>query len=274
MSMPPKAEAPSGGQALTEFLVVALALVPLFLLMPLIAKYQDIAHQTQMASRYVAFDAAARNEWQNSSKDPAQLAAEVRRRFFSNPDAPIKTNDTAGNFDAHRNLFWRGPANEPLIADFDADVAISFGESASPSRAAGFKASKDGDPFNKVAATGIETHIADHLSLNASGIFTGNVSVKLANTPAFLKSYQPFDKINLSITRHTSVVVNGWDADTPQTVVKRIDSNVLVPGTALRSVGAMVGDSVTLFEAGQVPPPQLGQLEFWQNVGVPSDRLK
>lgn len=273
MSMRRQSGTRIGGQALTEFLVVALALVPLFLLMPLIAKYQDIAQQTQMASRYVAFDAAARNEWQNSWKDPAQLAAEVRRRFFSNPDAPIKTNDTAGNFDAHRNLFWRGPTNEPLIADFDADVAISFGENASASQAAGFRTARDGDPFNKIIATGAETHVADQLSLKAAGIFTGNVSVKLANTPAFLKSYQPFDTIDLSITRHTSVVVNGWDAESPSKVVERIDSKFLLPGALLRPVGTVVGAFVTPFEAGQVKPPQLGQLGFWQDV-VPSDRLK
>lgn len=273
MSLPPKAAARGAGQALTEFLVVALALVPLFLLMPLIAKYQDIAHQTQMASRYVAFDAAARNEWQNTWKDPAQLAAEVRRRFFSNPDAPIKTNDTAGNFDAHRNLFWRGPANEPLIADFDADVAISFGTNAGGSQAAGFNVSKDGDPFNKLGGTAAATNIADQLDLKAAGIFTGNVSVTLANTPAFLKSYEPFDKINLVVTRHTSVVVNGWDADAPHTVVDRIDSKLLVPGTQLRQIAPIVGGFITPFEAAQVQPPQLGQLEFWQDV-VPADRLK
>lgn len=273
MNMPPLAAARSDGQALTEFLVVALALVPLFLLMPLIAKYQDIAHQTQMASRYVAFDAAARNGWQNSWKDPAQLAGEVRRRFFSNPDAPIKTNDTAGNFDAHRNLFWRGPANEPLIADFDSDVAISFGENASASQAAGFKASRDGDPFNKLGGMAAETNIAGQLNLTAAGIFTGNVSVTLANTPAFLKSYQPFDKINLAITLHTSVAVNGWDADTPHTIIDRIDSKFLVPSTLLRPLGPVAGGLVTVFEVGQVPGPRLGQLEFWQDV-VPSDRLK
>lgn len=42
------------GQALTEFLVISVAMVPLFLLMPVIAKYQDVSHSTQMASRYSA----------------------------------------------------------------------------------------------------------------------------------------------------------------------------------------------------------------------------
>jgi hypothetical protein len=261
------------GQGLTEFLVVALVLVPLFLLMPMIAKYQDLVYQTQLASRYVTFDASARNEWQNSWKDPAQLAGEVRRRFYSSPDAPIKTNDTAGNVEADRNHFWRGPTNEPLIADFDTDIAISFGEGRTDSQSTSLKTAKDGDPFNKVGSIDIGANIADQLSLKTTGIFTGNVSVKLANTPDFLKSYQPFDKIDLSITRRTSLVVNGWDANSPQKVAERLDSKLLILGTLLRPVGSVAGVFITLFEAGQVETPRLGQLDFWQDV-IPSDRLK
>ena len=82
------------GQALIEFLVVALALLPLFLLIPVIAKYQSIAQATQMASRYAAFD------------------------------APIKTGDVAGDFKANQNLFWRTPHDKPLIANFS-DVTVT-----------------------------------------------------------------------------------------------------------------------------------------------------
>jgi hypothetical protein len=94
------------GQALTEFLVIALALIPLLLLTPLIAKYQDVANAVQMASRYVTFEAMTRNDAQSTWKTPGQLAGEVQRRFFSNPDAPVKTGDVAGNFvvlAAHRS---------------------------------------------------------------------------------------------------------------------------------------------------------------------------
>jgi len=272
MTMLPRMAMRSGGQALTEFLVVALALVPLFLLPPMIAKYQDIVHHTQMASRYVAFNAAVRNEWQNSWKDPAQLAAEVRRRFFSNPDAPVKTNDVAGNFDAHRNRFWHGPTNEPLIADIDKDVTISFGDKGNASQAKGFAPSEDGHPFNKITGSGIETGVADQLRLSAAGIFTANVNVALANTPTILKSYQPFDQINLTIARQTSITVNGWDADSPQKVTERIDSKLLVPGTQLRQVASIAGSFIAPFEAGKIQAPALGQLDFWQDV-VPSDRL-
>jgi len=68
-----------GGQALTEFIVVALALIPLFLLLPVIGKYQDIAHSVQLASRYAAFDAMIRNDVSGTWKPESQLAEEVRR---------------------------------------------------------------------------------------------------------------------------------------------------------------------------------------------------
>lgn len=261
------------GQALTEFLVVALVLVPLYLLIPLIAKYQDIAHQTQMASRYVAFDAVVNNEWQNSWKDPDQLAGEVRRRFFSNPDAPIKTNDTAGNFTSHRNAFWTGPTHEPLIADFDTDVGVSFGSSRSPSQPGGLTAASDGQPFNKAGGSTVATNVAEQFDLKAAGVFTGNVTVTLANAPAFLSAYQPFDKINLVLRRQTSVLVNGWDAAGPDQVLSRLDSKLLVPGTLLRPVQPLAAALVGVAEAGQVEGPRLGELEFWSDV-VPPDRLK
>jgi len=261
------------GQALTEFLVVALVLVPLYLLMPMIAKYQDIAYQTLMASRYVAFDAAVNNEWQDTWKNPAQLAGEVRRRFFSTPAAPIKTNDTAGNFSAHRNPYWSSPKNEPLIADFDADVAVRFGQNLNQTQAGSLTAASDGEPFNRAGNTEVETHIADQLGLKPTGVFTDGVTVRLANLPADVAAYQPFDKINLSVTRHTSVIVDGWAAADPEQVVKHIDSKLLVPATLLRPVQPLTAALVGIAEAGQVQTPRLGELEFWSDV-VPPDRLK
>ena len=104
-----------GAQALAEFL--ALALVPFFLLLPMIAKYQDIAHAAEMAGRYVAFDATVRNEATGGWKSADQLAGEVQRSSFSNPAAPIKTRDTPGDFKTHHNLFLRDPLDNAPIAN-------------------------------------------------------------------------------------------------------------------------------------------------------------
>lgn len=53
--------APSHGHALVEFLAVALAMVPLFLAVPVIGRLQHQAHAVEMASRQAAFDHALRS---------------------------------------------------------------------------------------------------------------------------------------------------------------------------------------------------------------------
>ncbi|MGH8806354.1 MAG: hypothetical protein ACREX0_00575 [Noviherbaspirillum sp.] len=253
------------GQALTEFLIVAFALIPLFLLMPVIAKYQDIAHSTQVASRYVAFDAITRNDSTSSWKPEAQLAAEVRRRFFSNSDAPIKTNDTAGNFLAHQNLFWRKPDGESLISDLASDVTISFGEAQGSSHADAFKSVSDKASFV----------LAEQMELKTRGIYQANVSVKLANLPAGLTGYEPFDAINLAMMRTTSVLIDPWTSKSPNQTDARVGGNPSVfPSGPLKNISSVVDADVSVIDAlGGVKGPKLGQLDFWQDV-VPADRLK
>jgi hypothetical protein len=234
------------GQALTEFLVVAIALVPLFLLIPVIAKYQDIAHSTQMASRYAAFDGMVRNASQNSVKPVDQLQDEVRRRFFSNSDSPVKTKDVAGDFKANQNLFWRTPDDQPLIEKFTDIVVTRTSHSSS-----------DTKPFT--------------LTFGSKGISTVNVSVKLANLPAGLQFYEPFDKINLEINRGTSVLVDGWTGKTPVDVEQKV-SGIAPNFTVLSNLSPVVDPIMMLVEPG-VTPPKLGRLDFWRD-DVPLDRLK
>ncbi|MYN29167.1 hypothetical protein [Duganella levis] len=261
------------GQALAEFLVLAAALVPLYLLLPVIAKYQDVASQVAMASRYVTFEAMTRNDVQSSWKTPAELAGEVRRRFFGNANAPIKTGDVAGNFLAHQNLFWRGPDGAALIADFNSDVAVSFGPDQKATHDDGFTPANDGKPFNGIVASSVGIHTAEKLGLESRGIYTANVTVRLANMPAGLTAYKPLDSIDLTLSRHTSVVIDGWAAKSPAQVQSRLDSGVLVPATKLRAIASVVNGSVVLVEAGHIAGPKLGELGFWTDV-VPADRLK
>jgi hypothetical protein len=254
------------GQALTEFLVAAVAVLPLFLLVPLIAKYQDISNSTQAAARYVAFQATVRNDITSTWEPESQLAEEVVRRFFSNPDAPIKTNDAAGNFKAHQNLFWRDPIDRPLIGDFASDVRLTFGPDASPTQAGAFTSAADGAP----TFTGHEL-----LELKARGIYMARVSVKLANVPSGLKFYEPFDSINLSMTRGTSVLIDPWTAKDPAQVESKIAGNAAIfPAGKLAAVSPAVDAAVSIVDApGGISGPKLGKLDFWRDV-VPEDRLR
>ena len=271
MSPPYLHERAARGQALVEFLGMALVLVPIFLLLPMIAKYQDMVHSTEMAARYVAFDATIRNDAANGGWKPDdQLAGEVRRRFFSNPTAPIKTNDVPGDFKAHQNLFWRDPLNNALIRSFDNDVGVSFGETASTDRAAGFRGASDDTVF--------VNH--DALDLHARGIFRGNVSVTVANLPATLNgpthTYDGLKAINLVLRRHVDLVPDAWTAKGPDDVISHIDGDAVNPGVALAPLSAVIDPAVMLMELprGICPHcgPKIGQLDYWREE-VPTDRL-
>jgi hypothetical protein len=275
------------GQALAEFLVTAVVLVPLFLLMPMIGKYQDLAHATMMASRYVAFDATSfgNSDGFNPWKSPATLAAEVRRRFFSNTTAPVKTGDEAGDFDANRNLFWRDPYGHPLIAQFS-DIGVSFGNGAA-SQAGGFSAGSgaDGAPFNRVPLASAST-----IGLQARGVYSASVNVPLANLPAGLKLIRPFDTINLSVERSTSLLFDPWSSPTTAKTEARvgrlapvnaavaalapaIQATLLAveldssPGSTKTMPGGRVVQTAT-----RVAAPQIGNLDVWRDE-VPADRL-
>lgn len=271
------------GQALVEFIVMALVLVPLFLLIPMIAKYQDMAHATLMASRYVAFAATTRNDGMGDATfEPAdQLAGEVRRRFMSNSDAPIKTGDVPGDFLGHQNLFWRDQHGNALIAHFDSDVSVSFGAAKGADHSDGFSAASDGRAFNT-----LPLNVREALELKANGVYSPNVTIKVANLDSaedgITKAYDEFRDINLSITRHTSLVVDSWVAAAPEQVEQRIDHATLFPGRSLSSLKSLVGLQVAMGESPACFPalcspvtagPKLGELEFWRDV-VPADRKR
>lgn len=251
------------GQALTEFLVLAFALVPLFLLMPVLAKLQDLAHSTQMAARYAAFEAMARHPGAGGFQPEAQLADRLRRRFFGHAGAPIHTGEGADEVPAQRHAFWRRPDGSPLIEHFD-DVRLGFGSGGQgASHADGLARASDGDAYA----------LHDRLKLDAHGIYTATVSVRLADLPAGLKAYEPFDRLGLVVSRGTSLAIDPWSARGPQQVQDRLNDTVVFPGRLLRSGADVLAPVLQLVELpGGLKPPRLGELGFWQDV-VPPDRL-
>lgn len=121
------------GQAMTEFQIcAAYVLIPLFLMVPLLAKYIDIKHATISAARYQAWEYTA---WYNAADDhdivtnftaanvpyktPATTAKETERRFFSgiregDNALPIRSSDSAGWDSLDRNPLWTGHDGKPL----------------------------------------------------------------------------------------------------------------------------------------------------------------
>ena len=190
------------GQATTEFAVLALVLVPLFIAVPLIGKYIDAMQAAEQASRYVAFEAAARNT-SSSWKTDAELAAEVRRRFFSTAAAPVKTGDVVGEFAAFRNPVWSNHTGKPLLDNFDTAVGVK-GEVSG---------------LNAIAATAM---YRSALGLSNTNLYTGTVTVKFAD----IASFEPFDKIGLTTSRKTVLLADAWTARDPASIRDKIEDSL------------------------------------------------
>jgi hypothetical protein len=244
------------GQALTEFLIVSLVLLPLFLLVPMIGKYQDISHATQMASRYAAFDAVLRNDSHNSWKPPVQLEAELRQRYFGPAGAGIVT---APKEQPVLRDGWDDPYGHALIRAPE-DVALTFGIDRGPAHADGYTAAGDTAIFP----------LAGRAGLGSKGIYRANVGVTLANLPAGLHSVEPFDRLNLRIERHASVLPDPWAANAPAQTENR--AGALAPIAQVMPT-ALIDKAVEVIDMKAVSPPVFGELKRWRDL-VPADRLR
>lgn len=231
------------GQATTEFVVLALVLVPLVLAVPLLGKYIDLIQTAETASRYVAFEATVQPKT-GTPKSEAEIAAEVRRRFFSNTDAPIKTGDTAGNFAAHRNPLWTDGNGAPLLDKFEENLGSTLSARADNALPAAWMASS--------------------LGLSSNNLYAGQVSV----VPAAASGAVPFDKLNIRISRTTVIAVDTWSASNAADVRSRIrGSSVAYPIGQVKAVVNLLGALPTL-----VFDPALRLGEFDWDI-VPCDRL-
>ncbi len=217
--------------------------MPLFLVLPLIGKYIDLMQTAEAASRYVAFEGVARHSGASWKSDP-ELAAEVRRRFFSRSDAPVKTGDVAGDFAAHRNPLWTSPSGHHLIERFADGVGVQTAVNRlNPLPGAAF---------------------ADMWGLSRDNLYTASVTVRPADVPRL----PPFDILGLRITRRSVLLADAWTVRDSAAVRSKIEgSAAMYPIAALRGLVDI---------AGQLPPlvfdPAFRVGEFDWDV-VPCDRL-
>ncbi len=234
------------GQSTTEFIVVALVLVPLMLIVPLLGKYNDIAQTSIVASRYVAFEGTVHHSSNNNGgwKTDAALANEVRRRFFSRNDLSIKTNDVAGNFNADRNPLWFDHRGDALLPDFDHNIAVKTERITM------------NQPFGILGA----------FNLPQDNLYKGEVNVQIAN----VTNLTPFDNINLVVNRHTVVLVDPWSANGPGQVASKVkDAGLLYPYQSLSVPTLFLDPVISLFEPNSAPP-EIGRVA--PDV-VPKDRV-
>lgn len=275
------------GQAMTEFIILlAGVIVPFLLLMPMIAKYQDAQHQTQMASRYVAFEARTQSDNSDNWRPDDVLAREVQNRFFGEHGSRITSN---ANSPATGPWNWTDPTHKSLLTNPSSAVAIRTGANGlGIGTANGF--APDTDAFNSEAfKDGMEPRF---LGLKGRGLFTATVEVNLNKLPAVApgfmgSSFAPFDTLNMKLSARTTTLTSPWTAKDPAQVIRQMATREEdVFAWVFPSQGLTLANPYTQYTtdkidevvrrveaAGPVGGPKIGKLDFWKDV-APPDRLK
>ncbi len=194
------------GQSTTEFIVLALVLTPLLLAVPLLGKYLDLTQHASQASRYAAFEISVRGP--ATVKDEATVAAEARRRLFSTANAPVKTNDVAGDFAGMRNPLWTDFRGDHFLPRFDTGITHQAPRESRevPPRLAAIFAGPNG------------------FELDQDNFYTARINV-LPETPRDFRFWSDGNPgVNLRTNRQTAILIDGWNAASSNVVRDKIEN--------------------------------------------------
>jgi hypothetical protein len=202
------------GQAIIEFLVSCLAILPLFLLIPLIGKYNDIKQSTIAASRKLAFECTVRYaDCARLNSNPA-FADEIRMRYFGGNNREVLSNDRPTDdalSGAVGNPLWVDRQGRPLLERYS-DVGIRADQ-------------RDLNFGGVVSGLSSLTGPARFGLQMERGMFDGRVQIALSPTNGGTSFLTQLDSLVLRMQQHTAILTDAWSARGPGGRAQHCDSN-------------------------------------------------
>ncbi len=223
------------GQALVELLVALLAVVPLYLAIALLAKYQDMQQATIAASRTLAFECTVRRDPCADVDAHPELADEVRRRYFGRLGRDLVTLDPSpGVVDANNgNPFWVDRSNRPLLERFDdVSVAVTRPRFSSPLAFAGSLGERSFPGAVRVLS---ELGGPGRFGLEiADGLIEAQVQARVARTRDADGWITRLAAMPLTLQARTAVLTDAWNASepygpAPDSVQTRVEAGAELP---------------------------------------------
>jgi hypothetical protein len=270
------------GQAMVEFLIVStLVLVPLFLAVPLLGKFLDLKSTAIQAARYAAWERTVwygGSDWSAGSKDDAMIQREIRQRFFSNT-ATNKLQAGDGNmagWDGGPKPLWRDRAGNPMLVNYDSDVAQATPASSTPGTLNDILT-----PVVEVIDT-VDKILGAEFKLHMNSLYKASVSVQTQPTRPIRQvlggtaSLETFSGVAPLFNETNVMVANGWNANGPDHVKKQVEG--LTPtSVAQRDPVKTALEVIQYFTAIIAPELMPDHLKLGGEIQpdvVPGDRLK
>ena len=222
------------GQALTEFVVVAVfILVPLFLIMPVVAKLISQKQDVEVAARYAAWE---RTVWHQdgdpdhldgyggpvASKSDAAVAREIDTRIFAQDTQPIVSEDVSDSYELDPFSRRQNGDLAPLIAangDGGGDNAYA--------RQSANQTEPDG-----IVSQGLSSFLSavgslTNFELNTRGLYDAEVAVDVIDLTDVFGLGIPMDDLTLS--GNNALLAESWAAGGTDHAAYRISG--LLPQT-------------------------------------------
>lgn len=194
------------GQALTEMAIVAAVVVPLFLLVPVLAKYFHIKQTAGQAARTAAWEATVTADHNFDNLDAAAQRQRVLDRHFGLSLDPIATQASgAGDGDDVRSQMMNSFSNHALLQRGDVTLAPYGNES-------GGRVTSIIEGFSRI----FELVPGASFPPNSNGLVTSELRVRPRNlvtrdggAATFL---DPFHAIDLDMTLQHTLLADAWNA--------------------------------------------------------------
>lgn len=284
----------------------ALVLVPLFLAIPIIAKYQDIRSQVVQSARYAAWertvwfggDAAATmgfgsftNKWDANEKGDASIRAEIGKRILTKSSDKFASGDKSSSGTLSGDPMWRDRQGNTLLQDYS-NVSGSYANDDAPGI------------INDVLGPVMDiTSVVSDFTVDTHAQYTANIGLAVrevafngdplgANKDVAMKGYSGDFLVNgktMTFSEKNVIVANSWSANGPGSLDQLNDAATkdritvyrqvrgLTPTTLLKPTDGVfktildVLHAVALVFFPELSTLDLGRIEVDK---VPADRLQ
>ena len=189
------------GQSLTEVAVMGAVLVPLFLLVPILAKYVYLQHKGEQMARASAWEATVAKDY--GVPERARMQKLLMARHFAPADQPITSNIPAppASSSPVPDVFLNTFSNQPLLRRADVELGRYLNTGAP-----GFMDDvlEMAESFPGEFPPNSEGLIETHISINPQ-----NLRMADGRPAAYLA---PFDTINLRMQSKQMLLADAWNA--------------------------------------------------------------
>lgn len=220
------------GNALTETIILSIAMVPLFFAIQMIGKLADVRQTGEQAARYGAWEATV-----NTRGSGTATIERTEERFFRSQDSAI----ASATQDLPENSLWGNDRELPTGFTADTDIRIDLDASAARAWQYDFTGQPAGAIIGEQA--GRVGKLLDGIgsndwSMESNGLVRAGVEIEV-KANSWLKEDSCSASQNAGCLSVSSVIMaDGWSAGSDSQAKSRVKS--LVPASALEPVGDMM----------------------------------